>query len=257
MGEFTIKDSGKRERFAGGMQRDTDEDKIKWHLVASGPMLRRWSEHLTGGAKKYDEDNWMKAAGEAEYQRFRKSAFRHFMQWYYGETCEDHASACYFNINGAEYVKERTALKPATIRPNPAKESDGRTRVYISGPMSLGDRVDNLAVAMKAMRELIGLGYAPMCPQLTFFAEPFVDASHADWVDVDIPWVRSAHAVLRLPGDSRGADREVAAAREANVPVFESVGDLHSHFLKGAQPTLKVLRDDSDDSIDGDGNIYT
>lgn len=105
--KFTLKDSGARVAYDSGMVRDVQDGKIKWHLVASGPMLQRWAVHLTAGAEKYDDDNWLKAEGEAEYQRFRASAFRHFMQWYRGDRDEDHASGVYFNVNGAEYVRDR------------------------------------------------------------------------------------------------------------------------------------------------------
>ena len=105
---YTVKDSGKRAEFASGMVRDVDENKTLWSLVADGPMLERYARHLTAGAAKYSPRNWMLAEGEAEYQRFRESAFRHFMQWYYGEVDEDHAAAVWFNINGAEYVKGNT-----------------------------------------------------------------------------------------------------------------------------------------------------
>ncbi len=104
---FTTKDSGQRQEFASGMKRDVTTGKTLWHLVASGPMLKRWAELLTRGAEKYDADNWMKADGEAEQKRFKESAFRHFMQWYSGDTDEDHGAAVMFNINGAEYVKDK------------------------------------------------------------------------------------------------------------------------------------------------------
>lgn len=104
---FVIKDSGKREEFAGGMVRDTTEGKINYALIADGPMLKRWAQHLTTGAKKYAARNWMKAQGQEEYDRAKESAFRHFMQWYYGERDEDHASAVIFNINEAEYVRDK------------------------------------------------------------------------------------------------------------------------------------------------------
>ena len=104
-GMFIVKDSGKREEFSSGMVRDTSENKTLWHLVGDGPMLKRWAIHLTSGAKKYVARNWMKASGEAEYERFRESAFRHFMQWYNGDRDEDHGAAVFFNINGAEYVR--------------------------------------------------------------------------------------------------------------------------------------------------------
>jgi hypothetical protein len=93
---------------SSGMQRDTTEGKTDYSLVLDGPMFDRWAVHLTKGAAKYDKRNWMKAiSGDGSYERFRESAFRHFLQWYRGDTDEDHASATYFNINGAEYVKDQ------------------------------------------------------------------------------------------------------------------------------------------------------
>jgi len=109
--EFTIKDSGKRKEFDSGMVRDTQEGKLEGDRCAEGPMLKRWAEHMTKGAAKYPDRapglaNWTLASGEPEYVRFRKSAWRHFMQWWEGEMDEDHAAAVFFNINGAEYTKE-------------------------------------------------------------------------------------------------------------------------------------------------------
>lgn len=104
---YQIKDSGERREFASGMVRDIATDKINYSLAVDGPMFRRYAQHLTGGAKKYSARNWMKAEGQEELDRFRESAFRHFMQWYLGEVDEDHASAVWFNVNGAEYCKEK------------------------------------------------------------------------------------------------------------------------------------------------------
>src|SRR5437763_1961822 len=98
MGDFAVKDSGQRQQFASGMVRDITEGKVDWHRTADGPMLRRWATHLTKAKAKYidvepGKPNWTLAAGAEEYERFRQSAFRHFMQWYYGDTDEDHAAA--------------------------------------------------------------------------------------------------------------------------------------------------------------------
>ena len=105
-----VKDSGKREQFPSGMVRDVTEGKTDYSLVFDGPMLDRWAIHLTKGAQKYDKRNWMKAAGQAELDRFRESAVRHFVQWLNGDDDEDHASALYFNVNGVEYVLEQMEL---------------------------------------------------------------------------------------------------------------------------------------------------
>lgn len=124
MSDFTVKDSGARKQFASGMVRDTNEGKTLWHLVHAGPMLKRWAEHLTKGAVKYSPNNWMKAAGEEERDRFKESAYRHFMQWYEGDRDEDHGAAVFFNINGAEYVEEKLAVSEDPGRARTPEEED-------------------------------------------------------------------------------------------------------------------------------------
>jgi hypothetical protein len=102
---FVIKDSGTRQTFASGMQRDVTEGKTNYLLVRDGPMLERWAIHLTNGAKKYNKRNWMKGAGQAELDRAKESAARHFEQYIRGDVDEDHAAAVFFNINQIEYLK--------------------------------------------------------------------------------------------------------------------------------------------------------
>lgn len=120
--QFTIKDSGQRQYFVSGMQRDTTEGKMRSDLIYDGPMFLRWVKHLTKGAVKYIARNWMKAQGQEEYERFLDSANRHFTIWFFwmkyginieqdiptrNPLSEDHAAAVFFNINGAEYVRDK------------------------------------------------------------------------------------------------------------------------------------------------------
>lgn len=121
---FETKGGTERMQFDSGMVRDTATGKTMWDLTADGPMLKRWAELLTRGAvgdpnatpptKGYGARNWMKASGDPELARFKESAFRHFMQWYRDERDEDHGAAVFFNINGAEYVKEKKEKIPPT-----------------------------------------------------------------------------------------------------------------------------------------------
>lgn len=103
-----------------------------------------------------------------------------------------------------------------------------RPRVYIAGPMSQGDRVANLNAALVAYRELLRLGYAPLCPQLSFFVDGLFGFSWAEWLGSDLPWVAASNMVLRLPGESRGADHETRLAGLLGIPIFGSVEDLVS-----------------------------
>jgi hypothetical protein len=112
MNEFTIKDSGTREVYTSGMVRDTANGKTNFLKPLDGPMFERWAVHLTKGAVKYPDvavgiANWTMAAGEPELQRAKESAMRHFIQYMRGDNDEDHAAAVFFNINLAEYIKEK------------------------------------------------------------------------------------------------------------------------------------------------------
>jgi Domain of unknown function (DUF5664) len=101
-----VKDSGKRIDYPSGMRRDVADDKPRYDLI-DRTFLKRIAIHLMLGAKKYGENNWQLANSFDEYNRFRASAFRHFMQWMNGEDDEDHMAAVAFNLAAAEYVKEK------------------------------------------------------------------------------------------------------------------------------------------------------
>ncbi len=105
--KFIVKKTkGSKQVFKGGMVRGLDESKPNYLLLWQ-PMLKRWAEHMTKGAKHYGKHNWMKASGRDELERFQESALRHMFQWLNGEIDEDHASAVFFNITGAEYIKNK------------------------------------------------------------------------------------------------------------------------------------------------------
>ncbi len=118
-----------------------------------------------------------------------------------------------------------------------------RKRVYIAGPISKGDMLHNVRQADEAFIALLRAGFAPFCPHWSVYhgsahrqgRESIVSAladalpnntTHADWMGADLPWVRVAEAVLRLPGESIGADLEVAEAVKAGIPVFADVAEL-------------------------------
>lgn len=88
------------------MRRDTQDGKPDYTLI-DRDGLRRYAQHLTLGAGKYGRDNWRLANSQEELERFKSSAFRHFLQWLNGDRDEDHASAVKFNLDAAEYVNAR------------------------------------------------------------------------------------------------------------------------------------------------------
>ena len=118
-----------------------------------------------------------------------------------------------------------------------------RKRVYIAGPISKGDLLHNINPATAAFVALAKAGVAPLCPHWSVYSKPAFhnlvydvlceatvagndEMGHADWLGVDLPWVAVSDAVLRLPGDSTGADMETACAKEHGIPVFHSVEEV-------------------------------
>ena len=110
---YKTKDSGVRKDFKSGMSRDSQKGKPDYYLCITDDeplevqLLTRWAELMTRGAEKYGNRNWQLADSKEELERFKASAFRHFMQWIAGENDEDHAAAVLFNINAVEYVKRK------------------------------------------------------------------------------------------------------------------------------------------------------
>lgn len=110
--EFKVNEPTTMTNQSGGMIRSDTKDKINWSLVSDGPLLKRLAILLTKGAEIYGKRNWMKSKDDTEInvaiteERFRESAYRHFMQWYNGDRDEDHMAATAFNMNGAEYLNE-------------------------------------------------------------------------------------------------------------------------------------------------------
>lgn len=111
MTNYETKDSGERAEFESGMRRDTEAGKPRFDLMVpegipyEEQLLTRFAALLGRGAEKYTERNWELANSEAELARARSSAFRHFFQWFTGETDEDHAAATIFNLMVCETVK--------------------------------------------------------------------------------------------------------------------------------------------------------
>ncbi len=134
---YDMKDSGAREQFTSGMQRDTQNDKPRFDLIRplavpyKDQMLTRWAELMARGAQKYEERNWEKAETRDELNRSVASASRHFEQWLNGETDEDHAAAVFFNIQGAELVRHKIKIKCAEYAINVAADAifDGQCSV--------------------------------------------------------------------------------------------------------------------------------
>jgi len=113
MKTFITKDSWKHKEFKSWMQRDISVWKprfdllfLEWLPYEEQPLtllanlLARWAE-------KYSERNWEIANSIEEYNRFKESFLRHWIQAVCWEQDEDHKSAAMFNLMGMVLVEYR------------------------------------------------------------------------------------------------------------------------------------------------------
>lgn len=98
--------------------------------------------------------------------------------------------------------------------------------IYIAGPISRGDMMMNCRRAIEIAEELIEKGFAVYVPQLSIFWHFLKEHPHQWWLELDYPILKRCDALLRLPGESVGADKEVEFCEKNRIPVYLSVEDL-------------------------------
>lgn len=101
-----------------------------------------------------------------------------------------------------------------------------KLRVYIASPYTIGDTCLNVRRSMDCFDELLDRGYAPYAPLMSHFQNIVHHRPYEDWTDHDLQWVWACDAVLRLPGESKGADGEVSYALACDIPVVYSIREL-------------------------------
>jgi len=103
-------------------------------------------------------------------------------------------------------------------------------KIYIAGPYSNGDIALNVRKAFEVANDLANLGFAPFVPHYTHFWHMLFPRPYEFWLELDNQFLPSCDALIRIPGISNGADKEVEFAKSLNIPVFDNIEDLNNHF---------------------------
>lgn len=98
--------------------------------------------------------------------------------------------------------------------------------VYVAGPIT-SDPFGCVRQSMDAFTTLRALGCVPFCPQWSVIGEMVQHFSYEEWMAYDFDMIERCDALVRLTGDSPGADREVDHADELGIPVFGLVTGMH------------------------------
>lgn len=98
--------------------------------------------------------------------------------------------------------------------------------VYVAGPLTKPSPAHNVKKAIDAADQLLALGFMPFVPHLSHLWDTVSPKDYEDWMRWDMAWLGRCDALLRLAGESSGADREVEQARTLGIPVFGDVFEI-------------------------------
>ena len=101
-----------------------------------------------------------------------------------------------------------------------------RKRVYIASPYTKGDVAINVRKQITTFTILLNEGYIPFAPLMSHFIHLVNPQSYDTWMQWDLDWLDTCDIVLRLEGESEGADKEVAMAKEKGIKVVYGLKEL-------------------------------
>lgn len=99
--------------------------------------------------------------------------------------------------------------------------------VYIAGPMS-GKYLSCVREMIPVQDALHRAGLVTFAPQLSVLRELITPATWEEYLEYDLDIIAHCDGLVRLPGDSKGADREVEFARKRMMPIWH-LKDIESH----------------------------
>jgi hypothetical protein len=98
--------------------------------------------------------------------------------------------------------------------------------VYLASAYSIGNKLHNVNRQIDVADRLMRAGFCPVVPLYSHYHHKRHPHNYEQWIALDMAKLRRCDAVLRLPGRSPGADREVQQAKLWFIPVFTSMKEL-------------------------------
>ena len=95
-------------------------------------------------------------------------------------------------------------------------------KVYLAAPYTKGDVCQNVRRVIDFAEQLSSFGIIPFVPHLTHFWHFIYPHEISFWYEYDNACLKDCDCLIRLSGDSEGADKEVELARSLGIPVVYS-----------------------------------
>ena len=99
-------------------------------------------------------------------------------------------------------------------------------KIYVAGPYSKGDAAVNVRNAILAGEALALKGHTPFISHLAHFWHLIAPHDIEFWYAYDMTWLKECDALIRLPGESLGADKEEAFALLHHYYIYHSIDEV-------------------------------
>jgi nucleoside 2-deoxyribosyltransferase len=104
-----------------------------------------------------------------------------------------------------------------------------RPLVYVAGPYAHPDPVENTHRTIHFADDLQAESIVTVyIPHLSMLWHALVPHDSDYWYAYDLAILARCDALLRIPGESSGADNEIAFAKSLGIPVFYAREDLYA-----------------------------
>ena len=114
--------------------------------------------------------------------------------------------------------------------------------IYLAQPISKGNSFQNIRDGVIVSDFLMRKGYVVFNPGLSALHDMIIyNTPYELYMSQDFAWIEKCDCLIRLPGDSPGADREIEYAKQHNVPVFYGVAAFLDHVDQFAEADIKKL----------------
>lgn len=102
--------------------------------------------------------------------------------------------------------------------------------VYVAGPYTEGLWEENIRTVIDAGDRIMQAGHTPFIPHTMTTLWALVEPKTKDeWLAIDLDILKRCDCLVRIDGDSEGADAEVEFARENNISVYSLPEFLNEH----------------------------
>lgn len=126
------------------------------------------------------------------------------------------------------------------------KKTHHGKKIYIAAPLySSGDVEENMRKVCMFASVLRAYNFVPFVPHLNHYWNKISWWPEAEWLMWDLIWLSECDAIVRLEGESKGGDLEIAYARRVlGIPEFhrgeptrtrELIDEMETYFAAEAE----------------------